>query len=170
MKPTTINGKAIPILDSKCKLIDDIDTDMIFHNAHLHITDVSKMGPYSFGNLVGWHEFPNRADLKGAVLFVGANFGSGSSRQQAVDCFRSLNIAAIIGVSFGGIYYRNAINTGFPVLVDTTLEQHIDKINGEVSIDLLKSAYSVAGNTYKLTTIPQVQMDIYNAGGLFRLK
>lgn len=169
MKSTILQGKSIPILDSHCKLIDDIDTDMIFHNAHLHITDVSKMGPFAFGNLVGWNEFPNRNDLSGSVLFVGANFGSGSSRAQAVDCFRALNVAAIIGVSFGGIYYRNAINTGFPVLVDPDLINHIDKISGDITIDLEKSCYTVAGTTYQLNKIPKVQLDIYHAGGLFKL-
>ena len=52
------------------KLIDDIDTDMIFHNAHLAITEVSKMGQHAFGNLKGYEDFPDKVNVTISNLLV----------------------------------------------------------------------------------------------------
>ncbi|MCK5797724.1 MAG: 3-isopropylmalate dehydratase large subunit, partial [Deltaproteobacteria bacterium] len=76
-RPTLLRGRAW-VVD-----IDSIDTDMIFHNRHLAETDPAKMGQHAFGNLPGWEDFPTRAK-DGDILILGANFGAGSSRQQAV--------------------------------------------------------------------------------------
>ena len=97
---------------------DNIDTDMIFHNRYLAITDIKEMGQYTFDNLKGFEDFSKKAET-GDIVITGKNFGCGSSRQQAVDCFVSLGIQAIIAESFGVIYERNAINAAFPVITCT---------------------------------------------------
>ncbi|GAI89526.1 unnamed protein product, partial [marine sediment metagenome] len=53
---------------------------------------------------------------KGDILITGQNFGSGSSREQAVTCLKASGVATIIGISFGRIFYRNAINNAFPLI------------------------------------------------------
>jgi 3-isopropylmalate/(R)-2-methylmalate dehydratase small subunit len=171
--PMQLTGKCHLITDSQGNFINNIDTDMIFHNAHLAITDIKQMGKLAFGNLPGWQEFPTQVQI-GNFLIVGENFGSGSSRQQAVDCFRSLGISAIIGISFGSIYKRNVINTGLPLiesdeLKDRSLIQHGDKLE----IDLAKSTIkNLTRNTILSFRKPfsSVQMDIYKAGGLFQMQ
>lgn len=95
---------------------DNIDTDMIYHNRYLPITTISEMGQYTFGNLKGYERFAKEAS-KGDIVVVGKNFGCGSSRQQAVDCFKALGICVIVAESFGAIYERNAINSGMAILV-----------------------------------------------------
>jgi len=100
---------------------DNIDTDMIFHNRHLTITDPLEMRKHTFGNLPGYEKFPEEAG-EGDILVSGKNFGAGSSRQQAVDCFLSLGIRCIIAPSFGAIYERNAINAALAILVTDQLE------------------------------------------------
>jgi len=57
-----------------------------------------------------------QAGPTGEIVLAGKNFGAGSSRQQAVDCFRALGIGAIVAESYGAIYKRNAINSGFPIV------------------------------------------------------
>ncbi|MHA2288615.1 MAG: LeuD/DmdB family oxidoreductase small subunit [Promethearchaeota archaeon] len=169
IKPTKLSGKAIVIKDSNGNGLDDIDTDMIFHNKHLHITDISEMGQYAFGNLEGWRRLPSMA-TKGSILIVGKNFGAGSSRQQAVDCFKALGVILIIGESFGAIYKRNAINSGMPLLtapeimstaVDTGDLLRIDLTSGEFSSETKNMQFS------NITPLSQVQLDIYFAGNLF---
>ena len=108
-KPSIIEGRIWVI--SK----DNIDTDMIFHNRYLSITDMREMGQYTFDNLTGYEDFATKA-LAGDIIVAGKNFGSGSSRQQAVDCFISLGIQGIVAESFGAIYERNAINAAFPII------------------------------------------------------
>ncbi|MHA1974776.1 MAG: LeuD/DmdB family oxidoreductase small subunit [Candidatus Hodarchaeales archaeon] len=168
-KPTVLEGKVIVVKDSNGKPIDDIDTDMIFHNRYLHITDVNEMGQYAFDNLKGWEKFPEMVG-KGDILIVGKNFGAGSSRQQAVDCFRALGISLIIGESFGAIYKRNAINSGMPLMIASgIMEQDVntgDKIRVDITtgeiINLSKNSAK-----YKAKPLSKVQLDIYHAGNLF---
>ena len=95
---------------------DNIDTDMIYHNRYLSITDMSEMGQYTFDNLEGYEDFAARVK-PGDIVVTGKNFGSGSSRQQAVDCFISLGVQCLVAESFGSIYERNAINAAFPIIV-----------------------------------------------------
>ena len=53
----------------------------------------------------------------GDVVVAGRNFGAGSSREQAAEALRHLGAACVVAKSFGGIFYRNALNLGLPVLV-----------------------------------------------------
>jgi len=57
MRETTLRGKIWVLSDQAGRLIENIDTDQIYHNAHLHITDVSEMSQHAFGNLEGWQDF-----------------------------------------------------------------------------------------------------------------
>jgi 3-isopropylmalate/(R)-2-methylmalate dehydratase large subunit len=145
---------------------DNIDTDMIFHNRHLTITDIREMGQYTFGNLPGWEHFSKSAQ-PGDIVVTGKNFGAGSSRQQAVDCFKSLRIGLLIARSFGAIYFRNAVNAGFPVMSADLLESglkdgdhlRVNLVTGE--IEILETGVKVPGRPF-----PPVQLEIYRKGGL----
>ncbi|MDB5546243.1 MAG: 3-isopropylmalate dehydratase, small subunit [Hyphomicrobiales bacterium] len=53
----------------------------------------------------------------GDIVVGGANFGVGSSREQAAEALKHLGVACVIAKSFGAIFYRNALNFGLPVLV-----------------------------------------------------
>ena len=52
----------------------------------------------------------------GDVIVAGANFGIGSSREQAASVLVHLGIAAVIAPSFGGLFFRNAFNVGLLLL------------------------------------------------------
>ncbi len=145
---------------------DNIDTDMIYHNKHLAVTEIDEMGRYCFGNLEGWTDFADKA-RPGDIVVTGGNFGCGSSRQHAVDCFKSLGVTAIVAKSFGAIYERNAINAGLPIL-----EGDLSKLGLEggevVCVDLMKGEVSKEGSdaTVKVKPFSEVQLDIYKRGGL----
>jgi len=144
---------------------DNIDTDMIFHNRHLAITRLEEMGPHAFGNLPGWEDFASKA-RPGDLVVTGANFGAGSSRQQAVDCFKALGIAAIVAKSFGAIYERNAINAGFPIVASALCDSDI-RDGEEVSVDLAGGVIRRAdGREVKAQPWPDVQIQTYLRGGL----
>ncbi len=53
----------------------------------------------------------------GDVVVAGRNFGIGSSREQAVQALKILGVSAVIAESFGGIFYRNALNLGLVAVV-----------------------------------------------------
>lgn len=168
-KPTKIRGRVWVLRDEEGKGIDDIDTDQIYHNVHLAVTDIDKMGQYALGNLKGWEDFPQRA-REGDILIAARNFGSGSSRQQAVDCFRSLGISLLVAESFGAIYKRNAINSGFPIVRCESITESRLKDGDKIEVNLQ------TGEIVNRTTdqaigggepLSRVQMDIYQAGSLF---
>lgn len=148
---------------------DDIDTDMIFHNRYLTITDIKLMGQYTFDNLKGFEQFAKQAS-PGDIVITQKNFGAGSSRQQAVDCFLSLGISCILAESYGAIYERNAINAALPILTynpqilaEAGLQQgdriRVDFIAGELTN--LRNGKSVAINKFY-----DAQLAIYRNGGL----
>jgi 3-isopropylmalate/(R)-2-methylmalate dehydratase small subunit len=169
MKETRIKGRVWVLAAPSGELYDDIDTDMIFHNRYLHITDVEQMGQYALDNLEGWEDFAQKAQPDD-ILLVGVNFGAGSSRQQAVDCFRALGIGAIVAESYGAIYKRNAINSGFPIVVLPKLSQLYEQFqNGDqLEVDLASGEMLLNGEqSFRAESFSRVQMDIYRAGDLF---
>jgi 3-isopropylmalate/(R)-2-methylmalate dehydratase small subunit len=169
MKETRIRGHIWVLTTPAGELYDDIDTDMIFHNRYLHITDVEQMGQYALDNLKGWEDFAQKAQ-PGDILLAGTNFGAGSSRQQAVDCFRALGIGAIVAESYGAIYKRNAINSGFPIVVLPDLTQIYEKFeNGnQLEIDFRTGRMLLNDEqTFHAEPFSKVQMDIFRAGDLF---
>ena len=137
---------------------------MIYHNRYLTITDIKEMGQYTFDNLDGYEDFAKKAK-PGDIVVVPKNFGAGSSRQQAVDCFESLGIACIIGESFGAIYERNAINKGFLIvcakLIGTGLET-----GQQINVDLKTGRIRLPSGDEVQGVFSDVQMKIYRKGGL----
>jgi 3-isopropylmalate dehydratase small subunit len=140
---------------------------MIFHNRYLAITDMAEMGQYAFDNLEGYKDFSRRA-RSGDIIVAGKNFGSGSSRQQAVDCFISLGIQAVIANSFGAIYERNAINAAFPVLTYDSFEKIDLKDQDEITVNLLTGEVVIGRNglAMKINPFYDAQHEIYVKGGL----
>jgi 3-isopropylmalate dehydratase small subunit len=129
------------------------------------VTDLEQMGQFTFGNLDGWESFATEAK-PGDIVVTGSNFGAGSSRQQAVDCFKSLGVQAIVGRSFGAIYERNAINAGFPILVADAVDREI-KSGDQVTLDLVAGTVTLAnGSVVRGSPCAEVQLEIYRRGSL----
>jgi homoaconitate hydratase family protein/3-isopropylmalate dehydratase small subunit len=158
-----------PVIEGRIWLVfkDNIDTDMIFHNRYLAITDIKEMGQYTFDNLKGFEDFSGKAK-PGDIIISGKNFGCGSSRQQAVDCFASLGIQAIVAESFGAIYERNAINAAFPIITCKSLAE-ADLQNGDnIKINLKTGEIENLKNKiiFKAYPFSDVQFEVYQKGGL----
>ena len=161
-RPVEITGRTwfIPM--------DNIDTDMIFHNRYLSITDVREMGQYTFDNLEGYEDFSSRVKA-GDIVVSGKNFGSGSSRQQAVDCFVSLGIQCVVARSFGAIYERNAINAAFPIISSDQIEELRLEDGDELYMNFESGEIRNESKNISLKSAPfsEVQMEIYQNNGLF---
>lgn len=175
---TVIRGLAFPLLSRDERLIDNIDTDMIFHNKWLHITEKSQMGKYALGNLEGYEDFPRRVSemdlsgLDGFFLIAGRNFGAGSSRQQAVDCFKALNCCGIIAESVAPIYLRNAINSALPICQVPSLSGKIRHGN-VLELNLHQGFILNCETGERLVPSPPIspiQIQILRAGGLLKIR
>ena len=148
---------------------DDIDTDMIFHNRYLTITDIKEMGQYTLDNLKGFEDFSKKAKI-GDIVIVKKNFGAGSSRQQAVDCFISLGISCILAESYGAIYERNAINAAMPILTyNPSILEKVNLKNGDrIKVNFLSGELTNLENrkTTLVNKFYDAQLAIYRNGGL----
>ncbi|MFW9894929.1 MAG: 3-isopropylmalate dehydratase [Candidatus Thorarchaeota archaeon] len=90
---------------------DDINTDDIVPTNALTIRDANEMASHTLINVD--NDFVKKAK-KYNIIIAGENFGTGSSREEAVNVFKILGIKAIIARSFARIYFRNLINLGIP--------------------------------------------------------
>jgi 3-isopropylmalate/(R)-2-methylmalate dehydratase small subunit len=172
MEKTLCRGRAWVLTDRDGRLIEDIDTDQIFHNAFLHITEISEMGRHAFGNLEGWKDFAAKAHPDD-IIVAGRNFGAGSSRQQAVDCFIALKIGLILAPSFSSIYFRNAVNSGLPILRCRRLDELVSRrgleTGDDIEVDFFRgAALNLSRNiSFVVEPMSAVQAEIFRDGNLF---
>ena len=141
-----LSATAAPIMRA------NIDTDVIIRIERLVGNSVrGSLGKWAFGALrylPDGSENPefilNREPYREAeILVTGPNFGCGSSREGAVWSLQELGIRAVIGSSFGDIFFANCFQNGIlPVIVDKkTVDSLAAEIEasqgaGKVSIDL----------------------------------
>lgn len=150
---------------------DDVDTDLIYHNKYLAETDPAKMPQYAF------EYYPGKENFAGAVkpgdfVVAGKNFGCGSSREHAVYCLKEAGVPVVLAETCSRIYYRNAINNGYPVLFvkgisDAIKEGKIkdgDILEVELATGTIKDTAN--GNAFHGDAVSDLERDIMNAGGL----
>lgn len=101
----------------------------------------------------------------GDVIVAGANFGIGSSREQAASVLVQLGVAAVIAPSYSGLYFRNAFNVGL-LLLSCDSSGSID--DGEnLAFDGRAGTISRAdGSVLRCQPIPGFLLDMVQAGGL----
>ncbi len=92
---------------------DDIDTDVLAPGRYMK-GPVAELAKHCL-EAVDPAFAPGVAD--GDVVVGGRNFGLGSSREQAAQVLKILGIEAVVARSFGGIFYRNALNLGLVAVV-----------------------------------------------------
>ena len=146
---------------------DDIDTYMIYHGSYLPLTDPKEMAKHALEYVPGMEDFVERVQ-PGDILVTGKNFGCGSSREHAVITLQYNDVAAVIAESFSRIFYRNAVNLGFPILevpgiteeVETGDELEIDANTGRIRN--VTKGIEVRG-----TSLSGLEKEIMTAGGLF---
>lgn len=96
---------------------DNISTDGIYHGKHMYnILTAEEMAEVSMENYdPSFVQTIRSYGSSSPILVAGDNFGCGSSREQAAQCFRHLGIPAILAGSYSATYIRNALNNGLPI-------------------------------------------------------
>jgi homoaconitate hydratase len=91
---------------------DNVNTDAIYGKDYTYRDD---MTPEMMAKVVMENYDPQFAarTQPGDVIVSGFNFGTGSSREQAVTCLKARGIPLVIAASFSQTYLRNAYNNGF---------------------------------------------------------
>jgi len=143
---------------------DDINTDYIISGKYkFKSNDMEVMAHYAMEELDP--EYYNKVKPEGGFLVAGTNFGMGSSREQAPLVLIHSNTRAVLAKSFARIFYRNAINTGLPVV-----ECDTDKIDqgDELEIDLQSGIVKnlTQGTEIEFPPLPPVMAQLLADGGL----
>jgi len=115
-KRRQITGRGIPVTGN------DIDTDRIIPARFLKAVVFEGLGEHAFEDARKQnpeHPFNSPAYKGASVLVVGQNFGCGSSREHAPQALMRWGIRAIVGGSFGEIFFGNCVMLGIPCLVAT---------------------------------------------------
>jgi 3-isopropylmalate/(R)-2-methylmalate dehydratase small subunit len=140
-KFTTITSVAAALPEA------DVDTDIIFPARFLLLLDKAGVGEHLF------HERRFRPDGtktsfvlntppfdEAQILVADANFGSGSSREQAVWALADYGIRCVIAPSFGEIFYANCFKNGvLPIALGAAMHRQVmeaARSGGPVTIDL----------------------------------
>ena len=112
-KRRQVSGRGIPVAGN------DIDTDRIIPARFLKAVTFEGMGEHAFEDAKKQnleHPFNQKVYQGASVLVVGQNFGCGSSREHAPQALMRWGIRAIIGGSFGEIFFGNCVMLGIPCL------------------------------------------------------
>jgi 3-isopropylmalate/(R)-2-methylmalate dehydratase small subunit len=143
------------------KFGDDIDTDVLAPGAYMKL-GIDGIAPHCLEAVRP--EFAAQV-RPGDVLVAGANFGIGSSREQAAAALVHLGVRAVIAPSYSGLYFRNAFNLGLLLLTCARADELVD---GEyVTLDLpALTVTSAAGIVLPCEPIPDFLLDMVAAGGL----
>jgi len=112
-KRRQISGRGIPLPGN------DIDTDRIIPARFLKEVTFETMGEHAFEDAKKQnpeHPFNQKVYQGASVLVVGQNFGCGSSREHAPQALMRWGIGAIVGGSFGEIFFGNCTMLGIPCM------------------------------------------------------
>lgn len=142
----------------------NINTDVIIPGRYCHITDPKELAKYCMADLDT--EFVKKIS-PGDIVVAGGNFGCGSSREVAPLSIKASGISAIVAPSFARIFYRNAINIGFPIFESTEAFEQIDE-GDEVEIDPSSGVIRdlTTGAHFQAKAFPDFLQDIIARGGL----
>ena len=93
----------------------------------------------------------------GDIIVAGANFGCGSSREHAPLAIKASGVKCVIAASFARIFYRNAINIGFPIMECPEAAADIQP-GDQVSVDFSTGEITdeTTGKTYPGSSLPGV--------------
>jgi 3-isopropylmalate/(R)-2-methylmalate dehydratase small subunit len=172
-----IHGKAFV-------LGDNIDTDQIIPAEHLvySLTDEEESKKYGHFALSGvpinQAGLPkgNKPFIKGEnnqsefnIIIGGSNFGCGSSREHAPFALKKAGVEAIIAESYARIFYRNSVDGGFLIPLETSEKlNELVSTGDEIEIDLenYKLTNKSTNSSFNLKQLGSV-LPIVEAGGIF---
>jgi homoaconitate hydratase len=157
---------------------DNVNTDAIYGKDYTYRDD---MTPEMMARVIMENYDPTFAlrTRAGDVIVGGFNFGTGSSREQAVTCLKAKGIPLIIAASFSQTYLRNAYNNGFLCIEVPTLVKHLRNqfpsdiagkektvIPGEsVAIDFTSGTVAWRGESFAFPPLGNVPQSLVIAGG-----
>jgi len=145
----------------------DTNTDEIISGKYKYDElDLNKLAIHTFES-VDSHFYDDCQCLTDPILVAGANFGCGSSREQAPQVLKACGISCIIAESFARIFYRNGFNIGLPLVECEDISKKVTQGDGlEVDFDAGTIRNEHRNAEYRFKPIPQFMQELLKRGGL----
>jgi 3-isopropylmalate/(R)-2-methylmalate dehydratase small subunit len=142
----------------------NVDTDVIIPARYLNTIDPKELASHCMEDIDT--EFVKTAQ-PGDVIVADSNFGCGSSREHAPIAIKASGIRCVIARSFARIFFRNAINTGLPILECAEAAEHTE-MGDILTVDLSsgKIYNETKGMTFQAEPFPPFMRSIIEADGL----
>lgn len=143
---------------------DNIDTDVIIPARYLNTQNARELADHCMEDID--KTFITRVQA-GDIMVGGENFGCGSSREHAPLAIKSCGVKCVIAPSFARIFYRNAINIGFPIVECAQAAEEI-QAGDQVEVDFATGVItdSTQGKTWQAAPFPEFIDGIIKSGGL----
>lgn len=163
---------------------NNIDTDQIIPAEHLVYSlkdeeESKKYGQFAMSGVPlpqaglpeGGIPFINGENTESefSIIIGGSNFGCGSSREHAPFALEKAGVEAIISESYARIFYRNSVDGGFLVPLESQAKINNEVKTGdelEINLDEYELKNITSGKEYKLQELGSV-LPIVEAGGIF---
>ena len=143
---------------------DNIDTDVIIPARYLAIQDKKELASHAMEDID--QDFLKKLNA-GDIVVAGKNFGCGSSREHAPQVRQTSGGGWGIAESFARIFYRNALNIGFPIIEAPEAAQAIaegDRVKVDFDTGLITD--ETTGKTFQGQPFPEFLQKMIAAGGL----
>ena len=143
---------------------DNVDTDVIIPARYLNAPDEKSLASHCMEDIDA--AFASTVEA-GDIVVGGTNFGCGSSREHAPLAIKACGVKCVIAKSFARIFYRNAINIGFPIVECPQAAEEI-QAGDQVEVDFATGVIAdvTTGKTYKAAPFPEFIDGIIRSGGL----
>ena len=142
---------------------NDVSTDAIYPGRFMATVLPSETPQYAFADLAEFNarlrgkEFP-----PGSIIAAGANFGCGSSREQAVSALKGHELV-IVARGFARIFQQNAVNLGLRTVTCADLEAGE---GDEIEIAADRVINRTRRRSFAAQPLPPARLAIVAAGGL----
>lgn len=142
----------------------DVDTDVIIPARYLNTSDPAELAKHCMEDIDA--DFVDRVQ-PGDIIVARENFGCGSSREHAPVAIKASGVAVVVASSFARIFYRNAINTGLPIVVCPEAASGA-RTGDRLRVDLAAGTVEnlTRGTTFVAQAFPPFMRDLIERGGL----
>jgi homoaconitate hydratase len=158
---------------------DNLNTDGIYGKDYTYRDD---MTPEMMADVIFENYDPTLATSarRGDLIVGSLNFGTGSSREQAVTALQAKGIAMVVAGSFSQTYLRNAFNNGFLCVACPELVARLRELFGsaiysgektiipgdEIDVDFSSGSIAFKGETFRFPPLGEVPQALVVAGGV----
>ncbi len=142
---------------------DDISTDIIYPGRFMATVLPDETPQYAFADNRDLNRMLVSGEVpEGSIIVAGKNFGTGSSREQAVSTLKGHELV-IVAKSFARIFYQNSVNLGLRIIICPEIEAEVGEeleISGNMVINKTRN------REFEIIPHSKTRQEIIDAGGL----